>query len=50
MTIHCSKCGNELKKHGAIYLSPPDKLGQVLRGHLCRKCYRALIKDFIDAK
>jgi len=38
----CDFCKRELKKFGAILLSPPNK-NNVKKFHICRKCYKIMI-------
>ena len=38
--VYCMLCKSELKKPGAILLSPPDKEDRVVKRHLCDKCYK----------
>lgn len=40
----CDMCDTELKGYGAILLSPPSKLSHVVKFHICKICYLALIK------
>lgn len=45
----CDKCGEELKKFGAILLGPPKrkkKKYKVVKYHICVKCYKKLKKEF----
>ena len=42
----CDKCQNELQDYGAILLSPPDKNRKVIKYHLCKLCYKEIIKIF----
>ncbi|MBU4082407.1 hypothetical protein KKB98_00425 [Patescibacteria group bacterium] len=39
----CNKCKKELKKFGAILLSPPDKKDLVKKFHLCQFCYKEIV-------
>jgi len=39
----CDKCGKELAAFGAILLSPPNKLSQVQKFHLCGECYKQVL-------
>lgn len=41
----CDVCEKELKKFGAILLSPPDKLGKVRKFHICNECYKVFKKE-----
>lgn len=41
----CDKCKEELKEFGAILLSPPDKRNTVKKFHLCKKCYKSIVKE-----
>lgn len=34
----CIVCKKELDKAGALFLSSPDKIGQVVKSHLCINC------------
>ena len=40
----CDRCGKELKKFGAILLSPPDEQSTVKKFHICVDCYEELLK------
>lgn len=42
----CDKCKKELKEFGGILLSPPDKKQMVKKFHLCKTCYKDLLKSF----
>jgi hypothetical protein len=44
----CDSCGKELKKFGAILLSPPSKSKAVKKFHLCENCYRRIKKAEIN--
>lgn len=37
--INCAICHEELNEPGAIFLSPPDRTGKVLRSDMCRRCW-----------
>lgn len=43
---HCDKCKEELVEFGGILLSPPDSDDKVLKTHICKSCYRAIIAEF----
>jgi hypothetical protein len=49
--VKCIRCKKSLKKKGGIMLSPPsDKKtlsDEVVKSHLCGKCYRKVI-DWIE--
>lgn len=40
----CDKCKKELKEFGAILLSPPDKKSTVKKFHICKGCYKEIVK------
>ena len=42
LILYCNICGRELEEPGALLFSPPDKYGQTLKYHLCKKCYQKL--------
>lgn len=42
----CKNCKKELKKFGAILLSPPDKKGKVEKFHICESCYKSIKKEY----
>ena len=44
LKIKCDKCKEELKEKGAILLGPPDKKDRCKKTHLCRKCYKKIMK------
>ena len=41
----CDRCGRELKKFGAILLSPPDEQSTVKKYHICIECYAVFLED-----
>jgi hypothetical protein len=43
----CDKCGEELTEFGGTLLSPPDENGLVRKFHLCKDCYRILVKEMM---
>lgn len=45
----CDKCKKELKEFGGILLSPPKK-NVVRKFHLCRKCYREILRGLSNKK
>lgn len=47
MAIHpkCDRCGKTLSDYGAILLSPPDKKSKVTKYHICKMCYKDIIKN-----
>jgi len=42
----CDRCGKELEEFGALLFSPPDKYNGVIKYHLCKECFNALVDDF----
>ena len=38
----CDKCKKELIEFGAILLSPPDKVGNVRKFHICKDCFEKI--------
>lgn len=40
----CKRCKEELDEPGAILLSPPDEDDQCDKIHLCKKCYKEVMK------
>ncbi len=40
----CDKCQKQLNDFGAILFSPPDTKSKVLKFHICKDCYRELVK------
>ncbi len=40
----CDFCKKELKEFGGLVFSPPTKEGTVRKLHVCRHCYRELLK------
>lgn len=42
----CDKCKKELQEFGAILFSPPDKRSKVKKHHICKKCYKKIVKSF----
>jgi hypothetical protein len=42
----CDKCQEELGDYGAILLSPPTNDRKVTKYHLCKLCYKEIIKIF----
>lgn len=48
--IICAKCGLDLNEPGALLFTPPemevggDYLGWVGKFHLCKKCYKKIIR------
>lgn len=40
----CDMCKKELTDYGAILLSPPDKKSKVIKYHICKTCYKHIIK------
>ncbi len=42
----CDKCKNTLNDYGGILLSPPDTENKVVKYHLCKRCYKAIV-DFV---
>lgn len=40
------RCGQELSDYGAILLSPP-KNNNVVKYHLCKKCYAFIEKELL---
>ncbi len=47
MAIHpkCDRCSKTLLDYGAILLSPPDKKSKVTKYHICKMCYKDIIKN-----
>ena len=39
------KCGKEIEDRGAILWSVPDQEEMCKKTHLCRKCYRGIMKE-----
>lgn len=39
VSFRCDCCGEMSHDPGAIFLSPPDKHGMVLKEHICVDCY-----------
>jgi len=46
----CDKCKKELTEFGAILFSPPNKKNSVTKYHLCKKCFKEIIKTFHKRK
>jgi len=40
--INCHKCGKRLNELGALVFSPPIVANDVMKFHICRKCYYLL--------
>jgi len=40
----CDFCKEELNEFGGILLSPPDKKSMVKKYHICKKCFKNIIK------
>jgi hypothetical protein len=40
----CSRCGNELSDFGAILFGPPDRNARAKKMHLCKGCYREVLR------
>jgi len=41
----CDMCKKELSDFGGILLSPPDKKEKVRKFHLCKQCYKEILKQ-----
>lgn len=41
----CDRCGNELSDFGAILLSPPNDINEVMKFHICKSRYEKILKD-----
>lgn len=42
---YCEVCKKQLRTFGAILLSPPNKRGFVIKHHLCKSCYKNIVKS-----
>lgn len=42
----CNFCKKELTVFGAILLSPPRKSGEVRKFHVCKTCYKQILRLF----
>ncbi len=40
----CDICKKELKDFGALLFSPPAKNNKVKKFHICKNCYKLIIK------
>lgn len=40
----CDICAQSLNDYGAILLSPPDKKSKVTKYHLCKECFKSVLK------
>jgi len=40
----CDKCKNDIEKKGAILWSDPNKREWCKKTHLCKKCYKEIMK------
>jgi hypothetical protein len=43
ITVQCRRCGDELSEPGALLFSPPDRMDEVVKIHLCGSCYAATL-------
>lgn len=44
ITPVCDICNTILMDYGAILLSPPDKKSQVIKYHICKDCFKDILK------
>jgi len=42
----CDFCKKELTAFGGILFGPPRKSGEVKKLHICKKCYKQIIRLF----
>ena len=44
------RCGQTITEPGALLFSPPDNHNRTYKHHICSKCYREIIEQFIFYK
>lgn len=43
ISVRCDKCNEELCDAGGLAFSPPQNSSEVIKYHLCRKCWTLFI-------
>ena len=43
----CERCGQTITEPGALLFSPPDNHNRTYKHHICPKCYREIIEQFV---
>lgn len=50
IVVMCGRCGNELAEPGALLFSPPTRVGQTHKLHLCVDCWKKIAHEIRDAR